>query len=466
MSIRVRLTMWYTALLGLVLAGFAVLVYIAVAVQLRNQIEYAIHLQALDASRAVHTVSLGRSQLQPPALHLPGPVNLANQTLYVQLVAPGGRVLASSTNLAQPLPTQPAGLQSALAGQEQHSTVTLADQQLALYSTPLLIDDQVVGVLQIAASLQPYETTLARLRLLLGGAVGGVTILAALLGWFLATKAMQPVDRMARAAHAIGSQADFSRRLPEPMQRDELGRLAGTFNEMLSRLDSAFTTQRRFLADAAHELRTPLAGIRTNTEALLRRTGTGDADGAAMLRGTLRETDRLIRLVSDLLALARADAGQPIVRQPVALDTVLIDVYQQEKALANGVKLSLGHLEQVEVEGDPDRLRQLILNITGNALQYTPSGGSVTMDLIRRQGCAVFKVTDTGHGIPPEDLDRIFERFYRGDQPRERGTSGTGLGLAICRWIAEAHQGRIEVASQLEVGSVFSVILPLRVPMG
>jgi signal transduction histidine kinase len=292
--------------------------------------------------------------------------------------------------------------------------------------------------------------------------VGGAIVLAALTGWFLARRAMRPVDRMTRTAQAIGQSADHSRRLAEPKERDELGRLAATFNEMLDRLDHSFNTQQRFLADASHELRTPLAAIRTNVEALLRGAVEQPAERDASLRAIARETDRMGRLVSDLLALAHADAGQPLVRRTVELDALLLDVYQQERRLADGVDLRLGELDQVAVEGDPDRLKQLLLNLVDNALRYTPPGGVVTLDLERRDGTALLRVSDTGLGIPPEHLSRIFERFYRVDQPRSRKAGGTGLGLAICKWVAEAHGGRIEVQSKPGEGSAFTVTLPVR----
>jgi two-component system OmpR family sensor kinase len=271
---------------------------------------------------------------------------------------------------------------------------------------------------------------------------------------------MRPVDRMTRTARAIGDSGDLSRRLEEPKERDELRRLASTFNDMLTRLDQAFSTQRRFLADASHELRSPLAAIRTNVEALLRGADSDPKEREASLRAIARETDRMGRLVADLLALARADAGQPLVQKRVELDAVLIEAYQQERRLAEGVELNLGELEQVQVLGDPDRLKQLVLNLVDNALRYTPPGGEVTLDVTREGDWAVLRVSDTGVGIPREHIPHIFDRFYRVDSPRTRHSGGTGLGLAICKWVAEAHGGRIEVSSTVDSGSVFSVYLP------
>jgi signal transduction histidine kinase len=172
------------------------------------------------------------------------------------------------------------------------------------------------------------------------------------------------------------------------------------------------------------------------------------------------------RLVTDLLALARADAGQLLARRPLMLDALLVDVYQQAHRQAPDVRLSIGELEQVEIQGDPDRLKQLLLNLVDNACRYTPPGGTVTLGLVAHEGIAALSVRDTGPGIPPEALPHIFERFYRADHARSREIGGTGLGLAISQVIAEAHGGRIEVESRVGEGSTFTAHLPTGAPAG
>ncbi|MDP8923931.1 MAG: HAMP domain-containing protein, partial [Chloroflexota bacterium] len=381
MSIRLRLTLWYTTILILVLAGFALLVYVVIGQQLASQLDYDIRLRALQASRTLRAVSAGYPYRGGSQLDLPSMLPTVDDGLYTQIVGPRGNVLATSRNMTEPLPVPPDTLRQALAGREVHDTLTVGDERLEVYSAPLLLNGEAVGMLQVAAPREPLEASQARLRLILGGVVVGTAALAAGLGWLLATLAMRPVDRMTRTAHAIGSSADLSRRLPEPPQHDELGRLARTFNEMLCQLDAAIATQRRFLADASHELRTPLAAIRTNVQALLRGADADPAEREPALRSIARETDRMGRLLADLLALARADAGQPLARERLALDAILLDVYEQQRALAGEVRLRIGELEQVEVRGDPDRLKQLALNLVDNALRYTPSGGTVTLDV-------------------------------------------------------------------------------------
>ncbi len=495
MSIRLRLTLWHTALLALMLAGFAVALYVIVSRQLSIELDREIQLRAQSASRALRTVSpsladqyvgpppRGPRDGGPPDAHRngdppgepggrrggepggngpPGPPPF-DRELYIQVLDPSGAVLDRSPNLEQPLPIPPESLRQVLDGREVHDTVEYGQGRVALFSAPLLRDGVVVGVLQVAAPLDSLESSLTQLRIALGLVVLVAVGIAAALGWFLAGQALRPVDRMTRTAAAIGHSADLTRRIRVTNSRDELGRLAATFNEMLAQLDRAFAYQRRFLADAAHELRTPLTTVRLNVEALLRGADAEPHERDETLRALLRESERMGRLVADLLALARADAGQPLERRPVALDELLLDVFRQAKPMADGVRLELGELEPVEVPGDRDRLKQLMLNLVDNALRYTPPGGTVTLDLVRGEQYAELRVRDTGIGIAAEHLPRIFERFYRVDRGRSRSQGGTGLGLAISRWIAEAHHGSIEVESQEGQGSTFTLRLPTHV---
>jgi signal transduction histidine kinase len=309
--------------------------------------------------------------------------------------------------------------------------------------------------------MRPLLIDLRQLRLALLAIVAATLGLTAAVGWFLASKAMQPVDSMTREAQRIGEAADFSRRIPEPRRRDEIGRLAGTFNEMLGRLGRAFTVQRQFLADASHELRTPLTAIRANVDILLSGADDDPVQRREMLGAIAQESDRMGRLVDDLLALARSDAGQEPARERLSFDVLLLDVYHQQRRLAGDVRLTIAEFEPVELEGDPDRLKQLLLNLIDNARRHTEPRGSVTLNLRRQGDWAVLEVCDTGSGIDAAHLPHIFERFYRADTSRSRGGGGAGLGLAISREIVEAHGGTIDVQSRVGAGSTFTVKLPL-----
>ncbi len=247
----------------------------------------------------------------------------------------------------------------------------------------------------------------------------------------------------------------LDRRLPEPLADDELGYLTRTFNAMIERLQRSFDEVRRFTADAAHELRTPLAALRTEAEVALRSARSPERD-ERMLENLLEEIERLTRLVSQLMFLCREDTGieRKNLKQ-VRLDDLVREVgdHMQVAAQEKAVSLTLDLQESCEVVGDSDRLRQLFFNLLDNAIKYTPSGGGVLIKGEPANGETCITVTDTGIGIPLDHLPHVFERFYRVDPSRSPESEGTGLGLAICRSIAEAHSGRIEIDSTVGSGT-------------
>ena len=280
-------------------------------------------------------------------------------------------------------------------------------------------------------------------------------------GYWLARKALAPVDRMAAEAAEITS-TRLDRRLDEPVTQDELCYLAQTFNAMIARLERSFEEVRRFTADAAHELRTPLAAMRTEAEVALRSPRSPERDGH-VLEDLLEEIERLSRLVSHLLFLSREDTGIGIGDfQPVQLDDVVREVgeHMQVAAREKGVKLMVDLPERCQVSGNADRLRQLVFNLLDNAIKYTPADGTVSVSGKPSNGKALVSIIDTGIGIPADHLPHVFDRFYRVDASRSSEMDGTGLGLAICRSIAETHGGSIEVESTLGQGTRITLSLP------
>jgi signal transduction histidine kinase len=249
--------------------------------------------------------------------------------------------------------------------------------------------------------------------------------------------------------------------VPEPSRQDELGRLARTFNAMLASLQQAYQAQKQFVSDASHELRAPLTAIQGNLELIERHPDMPAEDRQEAMGEASREARRLTQLVADLLALARADAGVPLRHERVELDRVVLDALSQARRLAHGQRLEVDALEPAQVDGDPDRLKQLTLILLDNALKYTPREGSISVGLLRNGMTVALEVHDTGIGISKDDLPRVFERFYRADPARRRDEGGTGLGLSIARWIAEQHGADIKLSSEPGRGTRVLVSLPL-----
>jgi signal transduction histidine kinase len=251
---------------------------------------------------------------------------------------------------------------------------------------------------------------------------------------------------------------DLSRRVPGSERSDEIGDLARSFNQTLERMERLFRSQQRLLADVSHELRTPLTAMRGNVD-LMRHMGEVDWASLDIIHD---EIDRMTRLVSDLLLLARADSGgMPLQAKALELDNLFFEVYRQAQLLPKSVELVVTAVDQVRVYGDPDRLKQLLLNLIDNAIKYTPAAGKVYLALSKANGWATIEISDTGTGIPPEDLPHIFDRFYRVDKARTRQQGGSGLGLSIAKSIAKAHRGEIHVRSVVGEGTTFTVLLPV-----
>ena len=313
-----------------------------------------------------------------------------------------------------------------------------------------------------ASSLSLVDTIQRVLLVILFlGAAVSMTV-AGLAGWYSTEQALKPLETVTETALQITRADDLSRRIPyQGPPDDEVGQLIHAFNQTLSRLENLFNTQRRFIADVGHELRTPLTVIKGNVD-LMRRMNCTDDESMESIES---EVQRLTRLVGDLLLLAQAESGKlPLAQGTVELDTLLLEVLSQMKVLAKDrLQLRLGEIDQVLVCGDQDRLKQVLVNLIGNAINYTPPGGSVTVGLAKVENRARLTVSDTGPGIPAEDLPHIFERFYRGEKSRTRSRDGKGfgLGLSIAYWIVRNHGGQIDVSNRTPNGTTFCIWLPL-----
>lgn len=460
MPLRLRLTLLYTSLLGGTLLLFGALVYGLVSVVLIGQIDATLSQQAETLTGGVLRVNAA-NQFDTRALseYQPTDSNLLFQVWgndrRLQVTRPRGRLDPldeSGLRISQPV---------------FHST-TSQNVHLRVLSVPLQTTRGPAGVLQIALTLgllDAAQRTLASVLIIL--AIISMA-LAALVGWLITGQALAPLASATQVAMRITRADDLSRRIPfAGNESREVGQLIQAFNETLGRLEGLFTSQRRFIADVSHELRTPLTVIKGEVS-LMRRIGQVDEESIASVEG---EVDRLTRLVGDLLLLAQAESGRlPMDMRPVELDTILLEVFQQMHTLAAGkVQLRVHEIDQVQLTGDRDRLKQVLVNLISNAIQYTPPGGLVSVSLQKTEQQAQITISDSGPGIPAQDLPHIFERFYRGERSRKRTpgaqTSGFGLGLSIAYWITRNHGGSIQVNSQPGQGTTFCVWLPMHPPV-
>lgn len=462
MSIRDRLTIIYT---GIFLGAF--LLFTFVVYQLPRQTllgEIDTDLQEVASEMLEETQVV--TQRDVLSLFIPTQDESAfrRSNSFIMVVGAEGNVLKRSDNLRGFTGIlDPQALQREMEA-EGFRTLEYDGQSVRVLTVPLRVErvgeQELVGYLQVGRVIEDYDTFN---RLLIIAVFIGLAALSASMftvTW-MAPKLFRPLENIAALARQISRADDLSRRLPDSGRQDEIGDLTIALNQTLERLETLFRTQQRFLADVSHELRTPLTTIRGNVD-LMRRMGVADD---SFLDDIQAELERMTRLVNDLLLLARADVGTlPIERKPVALDTLVLDVFRQVSMLERPVDVILDEVDQVSVLGDADRLKQLILNLADNAVKYTADGGEVHLALSKTETEAKVRISDTGIGISQEDLPYIFDRFYRVDKARTRAHGGSGLGLSIAKWVVEVHGGSIEVESEVSVGTTFRVTLPLWSP--
>jgi heavy metal sensor kinase len=477
LSIRARMTLWHTGILAATVLVLGTVAYGLLMRGLWNDVDGTLERVARAAAQAAAQTA---TELAPPdmneLLRRYFGSNFADR--FYQFLDPRGELDPRMPRLRNaPVTISPTALKNATEGYGTFETLPNGGgYPLRVFTFPIVVRGRIVNVLQVGMSLEG----LLREQQNFLWALAILTPLGLLLasggGWLLARRALRPVDQMTQAARRIEAER-LAERLEGAETDDELGRLARTLNEMLARLEAGFAQVRRFSADASHELRTPLTILKGEIEVALR-SAREPAEYQRVLASALEEVGRMARLVDDLLMLSRSDAGAlRWERGPVELDRLVEDAARQGVVLgqARAVRVGIQSLEPLIVEGDEQRLRQLLLNLVDNAVKYTPSGGRVDLSLrvAKREEdgappvdrppeeFAEISVRDTGVGVPPEALPRVFDRFYRVDGARSREAGGTGLGLCIAKTIAEAHRGTIQVESELGVGSTFTVRLPL-----
>lgn len=456
-SIRLRLTLWYVLLLAIILAGFSAGVYLTLRHSLYANLDNSLEIRANDLLAVV--------QFEGVAPTLPAGISAGvpeSGEQFARVYDASGRLTFDNSGEAGAVPVDEEAVRRAPSGVAATREISLDGDPFRVRIVPIEQDGRPVGALEVGRAADDVYDTLKTLLLVLAIAYPVTLVVASLGGIFLAGRALSPIDELTRLARRI-SAADLSQRLDLRLPDDEVGRLARTFDEMIARLEEAFHRQRQFTADASHELRTPLTAIKGQVEVALTRPRE-QAAYQEVLHSVNEEIDRLIRLVGSLLTLTRADAGQvPITLESNDLDELVGAAVEQVRPVAGqrGLDLSVVPGPSVTLKADQDLLLQLLLNLLDNAIKYTPAGGRVIAGWGTNGKQAELWVRDTGVGISPEHLPRIFDRFYRVDKARSRSDGGAGLGLSICRWIAEAHGGSISVESVPGQGSAFTVRLPL-----
>lgn len=466
-TIKFKMTLWYVAILGIILSCFSLFLYLNLSDSLYKGVDNKIRTMAEIVASSVRSPFGAGTSIADLDQIMTERFGIRPLGRFIQILDESGRIGDRSTNLRDvQIPISVQTMKAASKGNITFETVqVMGKYPLRVVTMPIMENEKMVGIVQVGSSLEGVEEALDQLFLILIIAVPGALLVASAGGLFLANKALRPVDAITQIARRIGS-GDLSQRIRIKRVNDELGRLASTFNEMIAKLEKSFRQVKRFTADASHELKTPLTILRGEVEVgLKKKRGLKEYQG--ILVSNLEEINRMSRIVEDLLTLSRADMGElTMEREEMELSAIAREVWQDLQLLAKkkGIQLKFMDNGFTRVEGDPLFLRQLILNIAENGLKYTPAGGEVTVRVKgdRDQGMVRLLVTDTGVGIPQKDLKRIFDRFYRVDRARSRETGGTGLGLSICQWIVQAHEGHIAVESRVGKGSTFTVTLPMK----
>jgi heavy metal sensor kinase len=461
-TLRMRSALWTAGLLFFALAVFSAFVYFSMSRALHSALDDS--LQEI-ASQVESTIDVHGHRIQvgedfTDLISEPEIMGQLNNGLTIQIQNTQGQNISSFG------PYRAVAVEAdvmALLQNGQTSLETVTDQthpdHVRFYSIPVMDRETWAGVIRVAQNLSGVQRELDQLLLALGIGVPLLTVLAGFGGYYIAYQAVKPVDQIIRTARLI-SVEDLSARLHYAKTDDEVGRLETTLNEMLDRLDQSFRREHQFIADASHELRTPITAMQTILSATLEKERSASDYQQAML--DLRKvTSRIQNMIQNLLFLADSPQRKPAALARLDLSVLLGDVVESMQPLADARQLSLRCTvaEGLVMMGDEDGLIRLFFNLIDNAIKYTQIGGATIEAGRSPDGLhLVVSITDTGNGIPAEHLPRIFDRFYRVDA--SRSAPGSGLGLAIVQEIVRKHHGEISVSSQVGVGTTFVILFP------
>ena len=452
MSLRLRLTLAYSGMLSAVVLLLSIVVYALVSLLFTDFVDQDLQDGANQILMYLRADGVGNMVLSSDPLPI-------TTDYFFQIWSRDNQLVDYSANASEFTRALDEGALS--LGELRFSDVFIDQVVFRVITVPLEVEGQPNGVLQVGLELTEIRQTLRLLQVVFTiSAIFSISV-SMIVGWIVIRQALSPLETMAAIAKQITGTNDLSQRIPvSTSQSDEISVLALAFNQTFVRLERLFNTQRRFLADVSHELRTPLTVIKGNV-GLMRLMKSFDTESLDVIE---MEVDRLTRLVGDLLLMAQAEAGKlPLMLEPVLIDQILFDVYEEMKLVSDGKhNIQMGDIEPVVVTGDRDRLKQVLINLGFNAVNYTPEGGLIRLNLVPQENWVEITFSDDGLGIPKEELGYLFERFYRGEKSRTRGsdTAGFGLGLPIAYWIVRNHGGRIDVVSEEGVGTTFTVWLP------
>jgi len=462
LPIKWKLTLWYSLILASILILFSGGVYIYFKNSLQKSIDAKLKSIADVLSTAI-VETHGASVFSNFERYLENVLGKKPKGKFIQIMDSAGRIGAKMSDIdAETLPTPFSSIERALKGEIVYETIeTYSRQTIRAIILPIVDREKITSIVQVGTSLEDFDETMKRLLIIFLISIPTSIAITTVSGFFLARKALKPVDKIRRAAIKISS-SNLDERIDIGEKRDELGRLATTFNEMIDRLRDSFQRINQFSIDVSHELKTPLTILKGETEVTLRKDRDIE-DYKRLLKSNLEEIDRMTKIIDDLLLLSKADSKDILIKtEDIALKDLIIDVCMNMQIFAKnkGVELVLGDIDEVILKGDELKLRRMLCNIIENGIKYTSQGGKVEVYSSTNNGYINIHIKDNGIGIPENDIKFIFDRFYRGDKSRRR-ESGSGLGLSISKWIAEAHRGTIEVTSAPAQGSLFSVRLPL-----
>ncbi len=469
MSIRLRLTLLYSTILALTLFIFGLALY---SIQARDTLNALKQDLLMSSERLVEATLRGASESRPPSREPREPPppksfdEFSGEQVFqdlrereiVRIMDAEGNLIASPFGRSEDaLPLNEEGLAAVQSQQDWWEDETVSDEHMLIYNRPIVLNGETVYIVQVARTLTERDRTLKSLATTLGVA-GLLTILIAFgVGWILSGLTLRPIDRITQTAQDIGDEHDFTRRVDYTGPQDEIGRLASTFNQMLSGLQDAYQKveralqmQRNFVADVSHELRTPLTTLRGNLGLLNRKPPAPPEEQADILSDMVEESDRLIRLVNDLLLLAHADAGWSLAQESVEIQPVIEETSRQVHLLDPNRQIRLDIPTELEIIGDRDAFKQVMLILLDNAIKHSEGNIDVRAQLTNSQ--AEICVQDYGEGIAPDVLAHVFDRFYRGDD--QAIIPGFGLGLSIAKALVEGMNGKITIDSELGVGSI------------